>query len=381
MAVPANNPYAGDPNVPRKITPRGVTLDPLQAQGPDTAPASPQVPGSVPGVPGGPGAPQPGASAISQLPDGAGGAVTVPPPSMAPGASSGGGIISRFRPQPGFGTGSTGGVGTGFQIPTKPNIDPIPTTPPMVGDPVPPIMSSAPGSIPGTSQFGADQNLIQTQINPAGSPRLLNTQGIADAALDKVANGPDRVALGKQYYDTFATQAKGNFDRAIHDATSAAASHGQIGSGQLTNRYGDLTEAFNRENTGVASDFATHALEGTIGDRLNTLGAARGAENSIYGQEANARNEVRGERDYQRTMAEQAIAQRIAQQQMEQAGEAQDFGQAATLYGLGNQGDPTAAYQDAATLSSSEAGANSADVAALLRLFAQRRNPVPTGSY
>jgi hypothetical protein len=175
-----------------------------------------------------------------------------------------------------------------------------------------------------------------------------------------VANGPDRVALGKSYYDTFATQAKGNFDRAIHDATSAAAAHGQIGSGQLTNRYGDLTEAFNRENTGAASDFATHALEGTIGDRLNTLGAARGAENSIYGQEANARNELRGERGYQQSLAEQAIAQRIAQNQMEQGQQAQDFGQAATIYGLGNQGDPTGAYQDAATLSSSEAGANSA---------------------
>jgi hypothetical protein len=382
MAVPANNPYSGDPSVPRKVTPRGVQLDPLQAQGPDTAPASPQVPGGAPGAA--------GAMSINQLPDGAGGAVTVPPPSMAPSAvgpgivggfrppssmTPGPGIVGGFQPPPGFGS-----AGKGFQIPSGPNINPIPSTPATLADPAPaPITSTAPASVPGSSTFGADQNLIQTQINPAGSPRLLNTQGIADTALDKVANGPDRVALGKSYYDTFATQAKGNFDRAIHDATSAAAAHGQIGSGQLTNRYGDLTEAFNRENTGAASDFATHALEGTIGDRLNTLGAARGAENSIYGQEANARNELRGERGYQQSLAEQAIAQRIAQNQMEQGQQSQDFGQAATIYGLGNQGDPTGAYQDAATLSSSEAGANSADVAALLRLFAQRRNPVPSG--
>jgi hypothetical protein len=106
-----------------------------------------------------------------------------------------------------------------------------------------------------------------------------------------------------------------------------------------------------------------------------------GNENSIYGQEANARNEVRGERGYQQSLAEQAIAQRIAQNQMEQGQQQQNFGDAATLYGLGNLNDPTNAYQNAAGLASGEAASSSADVGALLRAYlAQRRNPVPEGT-
>lgn len=350
MAVATNNPYTGDPSVPRKITPQGVQLDPQQAQGPDTAPASPPVPASTPTPqaaaqtpPGGA-----GASAISQLPDGAGGAVTVPPPSMAPGAG-------------------------GFQIPSAPNINLIPnagTTLPPSGPA--PITSSAPGSVPGASTFGADQNLIQTQVNPAASPRLLGVQGQSDQALNAVLNGPDRAQLGQQYYDTFAQRAQNQFGHALTDATNQAAAHGQIGSGMLTNRYGDLTQQFNLDNTTAASDYATRALEGTIGDRLNNLGAARGAENSIYGQEANARNEVRGERGYQQSLAEQAIAQRIAQNQMEQGQQQQNFGDAATLYGLGNLNDPTNAYQNAAGLASGEAASSSADVGALLRAYLAR---------
>lgn len=250
------------------------------------------------------------AQGITQLSDGVGGAVTVPPPTLAP-----------------------------------PNV----TTP--------------------ITPFSQGSNLIGSQINPTGTPRLLGAQQATDTALQNVTNGPDRVALGQQYYNTFAQGAQANFQRALQDATNQAAAHGQIGSGMLTNRYGDLTEAFNRDNTAAASDFATRALEGTIGDRLNALNAARGVEGSIYGEEAGNRSELRGERGYQQSLAEQAIARRIAQQQAEQ-------GQAAQLYGLGNAYDPTSAYQMAAGQYGQDAQSGYGDVGALLRLLAQQRYPV-----
>jgi hypothetical protein len=349
MAVATNNPYTGDPSVPRKITPQGVQLDPQQAQGPDTAPASPPVPASTPTPqaaaqtpPGGA-----GASAISQLPDGAGGAVTVPPPSMAPGG--------------------------GFQIPSAPNINLIPNAGTMLPPSGPaPITSSAPGSVPGASTFGADQNLIQTQIDPAASPRLLGAQGLTDSAVSQALTGPDRFAIAKDKYDTFAANADSNFSRKVKDATNAAAAHGQIGSGMLTNEYGDLTERYKLDDNTTRANFLDDALTGTIGDRLSNANLARSNENSIYGQEANARNEVRGERGYQQSLAEQAIAQRIAQNQMEQGQQQQNFGDAATLYGLGNLNDPTNAYQNAAGLASGEAASSSADVGALLRAYLAR---------
>lgn len=347
MAVSTSDPYTADPTVPRKITPTGVVLDPLQAQGPDTAPSSQAVPQAA-------GTPAGTAASINQLPDGAGGAVAVPPPAMSP-------TLSPLSP---------GG----------PNINQIPNAPATIAPAGPaPVTSSAPSSLPGTSTFGADTNLIQTQVDPAASARLLNVQGLGDQALNSVLNGPDRFALAQSKYDTFAQNNASQFQHALHDATGQAAAHGQIGSGQLTNRYGDLTSQFQQADNASRSNFLNDALTGTIGDRLNNLGAAQSYGNSIYGQEASARNEVRGERGYQQSLAEQAIAQRIAQQQMEQGQQAQNFGEAATMYGLGMQGDPTNAYQNAATLASTEAGSNSGDVAALLRLFAQRQNPLPTG--
>lgn len=455
MAVASTTPT--DPMAPRKLTPTGATLDPLQLQGPDSAPAS-QPAGTTPTAPAGT------AASINQLPDGAGGAVTVPPPAMAPSfdqtvanqpvggagytpmgqmagptdlmgrplsadgtyhpfsgptfTNDASGNVSTFQQPDGTwtqasgaalapntdqwgrstltGTGmapsSTNGVanpaaGTalaprplnGLTPPSAPNINQIPGAPSTL--PAPASAAGAAPNAPGASTFGADQNLINSQINPTPSARLLNVQGMGDAALNKVLNGPDRVALGQSMYDTFAKGAQNQFGHALTDATNKAAAHGQIGSGQLTNEYGDLTSQFNLANDTAASNFANQALQGTIGDNLNNLSAAQGYGNSLYGQEAAGRNEQRDERGYQESLAQQAIAQRIAQNQMEQGQQQQDFNQGATLFGLGNYGDPTNAYENAATLASSEAGANSQDVAALLRLYAQNRNPIPQSAY
>jgi hypothetical protein len=121
------------------------------------------------------------------------------------------------------------------------------------------------------------------------------------------------------------------------------------------------------------SGFLREAVEGTIGDRLNNAGLARQNEASIYGQGASDRGELRDERGYQQSLAEQAIQRRIQQQLMEQSQQAQDFGQAATLYGLGQRNDPTGAYQDAASQATAEASGGGADVMALLRMLAQQR--------
>lgn len=380
-----------------------------------------------------------GATGITQLSDGGGGAVAVPPPSMAPsweqtiakqpvgganapqiGVPSGptdnqgrplgpdgvyhpfsspeftvdpSGQVSTFQ-QPGGGWTNADGsplaagtdqwgrstmTGTGMQpmstagvpnpsvgqpalTPGAPNVNPIPT-------------AGAPGgAMPST--FSADQNLINAQINPVASARLLKTQGMTDDALSKVLNGPDRFQLAKGAYDDFSKLAEANLGRQTRNLTNAAAAHGQIGSGMLTNQYGDLNERYQLNDQLARSGFLRDAVEGTVGDRLNNLGAVRGVEGSIYGQEANDRSERRTERGYQRDLAEQAILRRIQQEQMERGQETQDFDQAARLYGLGQASDPTGAYQDAAGLATTEASGGYQDVGALLRLLAQRRNPV-----
>jgi hypothetical protein len=473
---------------PRKLTPGGPNIDPIPTN-PATlnsaaSPSSVPVPGSTP---------SPGAIGISQLPDGVGGAVTVPPPTMAPGSATfNNGVYSvdgkaqplppsngalpfdqsaagaAYDPHsetangkldwglPGSGLGvaadptgaaqkaagyipfdpTTGGpVATDANSPlylsgrlplatgqfvdghsatpaTHPDAQVVPYGQPnagssMAGQPLarPLTPSDATASIPtsaptmapsaapadtqpwqtgaptlapaGTppSTFTADQNLINAQINPTPSARLLGAQGQTDASLSKVLDGPDRVALASGAYDDFATRANRNFNRARTDATNDAAAHGQIGSGQLTNRYGDLEETLQENDALARSGLIRDAVTGTIGDRLNNYGAARNAENAAYGEDVGGRNELRGERGYQQSLAEQAIQRRIQQQQAEQGATQQDFQNGATLYGIGNASDPTGAYQNAAANASNEAASSSGDVGALIQAWLRSRQP------
>jgi hypothetical protein len=317
--ISATDPYSANPTIPRKVTPTGVVLDPT---GTNPTPTSqpPQTDTT-------------NATTIQQLSDGAGGAVTVPPPSLSP-----------LTPN------------------MTPNINVIPGVTPTVAAPTPPA--------PGT--FNAGTNLINAQVDPAASARLLSAQGLQDQTLQQAVNGPDRFKLAEGAYGDFAKLAQANLGRATQDLTGAAASHGQIGSGMLTNKYGDLNERYQLNDQLARSGFLRDALQGTIGDRLNNASLAQGAASNIYGQEAAARGETRGERDYQQQLAEQAIQRRIQQQALEQQQQGQNFAQGVTLYGLGAQADPTSAYQNAAGLSSGEATAAAGDVGALLRAYLAR---------
>lgn len=230
--------------------------------------------------------------------------------------------------------------------------------------PVPPA-TLAPRMVQDT--FSADSNLIDSQINGMADPRTLKLQGMQDASLEKMVNGPDRNAMALDQYKTWEADTAPDFEHDITDATDAAAAHGQIRSGQLTNQYGDLSRRRALDKTTARNRYMQQALEGSIGDtRANysaTADAAAGAEASGR----SARNEQRGERDYQRSLAEQAIARRIQQN-------AAETGTALTQYQAGNSApDPTGALGEAAGLAGAEAGQSSADMAALIRAWLARQ--------
>jgi hypothetical protein len=231
--------------------------------------------------------------------------------------------------------------------------------------------SASPSPLPDT--FTADENLINSQVGPAASRRALDLQAAQDAQLAKITDGPDRFAIAKEQYDAFTRQAESDYRRARIDETNRAAEGGYLGAGRLTNAYGDVEERRHLADLNARTAFLTPALAGTIADNQNALSAARGLTNDAYGQEASQRDEVRAERDYQRGLAEQAIARRIQQQAAEAGLTQQEFENAMRQYQLGNANSPVGTYENAATNASQEASGAGDDVAALLRAFAARR--------
>lgn len=349
MAVKVLDPNAPIEPVNSSPPPAGGPPNPTPAPG-----ITPSKPAPAAGVPGttttasaAPGVPPQPASGITQLPDGAGGAIPVPPPSVT-GPPNPTPIITDA----GWEGSLPGTSGIPMSAPSTATGDPMVTPP---------------------STFGPDKNLINTQINPTADPRTLNLQGMQDATLNKILSGPDRNAMAKDQYSTWEAATNPGFEHSITDATDAAAAHGQIRSGQLTNRYGDLARQRVLDQTTARNQYMQQALSDSIGDTQRGFEDVSGAAGTAYNQGLTGREEMRGERGYQTSQAQQALLNRIRQQQAEAGAEAQSFGEGTTAYGLGRDGDPTGVYQGASGQASDEAAAAAGDTGALLRLLALRR--------
>lgn len=412
-------------------------------------PSAPQEPAVAP-------PPPTGVSPVpQQLPDGSGGAIPVPPAEMAPPPPVyiPDGIISED-----FGLGGRIPPPTDpspwSQPPTiePPPVDDIdihggqpPWTPP--GGPMPiggggpdpiretPTVPDAPTPTAPAPEgtFTAGDNLIDAEIlptadpraaehdlagdrglaaqdaapdiaPPSSNPRLLKFQQLTDDLLAQMRTQPDRLGLAKQYWDVFQDQTEGDYQRSLTDATNRGAAHGWMGSGMLTNSYGDLSERRARDMNAARGRLIADATAGTIGDRQRTYENFAAAERNAFGQagadvdelqeEREARRrlidahygqadrsldrgrmdraETRGERGYQSDKANEALIRRILQQQEERAAEQQNYNQAAGNFGAGNTGDPTDVYLSAADQQALQAAAAAGDVALMMRILAGR---------
>jgi methionyl-tRNA synthetase len=246
----------------------------------------------------------------------------------------------------------------------------------------------------------------QATISTAPSAQLQSLQAMQKAQLDKINNGPDRYAMAKQQYDNFTNATAGDYQREQQDALNRAGEHGYLRSGQLTNAYGDLAQRRAAQVDSARNNFLGNALEGTISDNRANLGAVTGIADSTYSQDAgiraeqerqqatannlvdrtnaqgaNVRDEQRTERGYQNQLAQQAIAERVRQQQAEYQQQMDAEAQAERLYRLGQSGDPQQAYMQGARTYGNDAANSGASVAALMKLYAQRQNPAAAGGY
>jgi hypothetical protein len=202
-------------------------------------------------------------------------------------------------------------------------------------------------------QFSAQSNLRGVQLTPgqqgpAQSPRVSQYQQRADQAAGDLANGPDRFALAQSQWDNFARATAPQYEQSLNRATELAAAQGQTRSGMLRTQYGNIANDRALALDTQRSTLLNSALEGTIGDRQANATLAQGYEQNVTNAERADRGEVRTERDYQTGQAESALDRQIQQYMLAQQAQSQAFGQAATQYQLGTQGNPANAYSNAA---------------------------------
>jgi hypothetical protein len=273
------------------------------------------------------------------LPDGAGGIVPVPPHILAPTSPAiGGSPTATPSLSPMAPTDMTPWIPTGTpSLPATPGTPAAPTTP-------------APD--PGMVYY----NGRQVALDAAAPGTFTASDNAIDSVIAPGANDPSRIDLAKQYYDAFSDVENADYAHNRTDATNDAAAHGLLGSGQLTNRYGDLFSDLTLRKDAAKRSLITAATEDTIGDNRSN------------------RDELRTERGYQQGLAQQAIVQRIQQAAAEAGLTQQEFENALREYSLGASSDPTAALLAGGSQANAAAGQSASTVGDLLMALALRNS-------
>ncbi len=255
-------------------------------------------------------------------------------------------------------------------LPTAPSTNlgtPVSTTPPAVTLP-----AQLPTVPPGTTQL-SDTGFGNPPITVAEPlPSLPRAAGAVPGA-DVLPFGPgndlrfdailpdagvNRLDLANQYFDQFQEASNPAYEQALREATQRAAANGILGSGMLTNTYGDVATQRAHDLDLARRGFLTDALQGTIQDAINN------------------RAELRGERGYQTDQARQAVQDEIQRILLESQLGNQSFNQqldlAQLLGQLGFAGNPDDALLTGSSQQQAQADQYYAMIGQLLQQLGQR---------
>lgn len=217
-------------------------------------------------------------------------------PNIAPMAPQGG-ALPPPQQQPPSGLSVTPGV-----QPPRPNIGPM-------------APQDQGGAI---TDFGPGNDLRFQQINPLDSARTNRLSDQTSAAADKVANGPD---LAKAGLDKLAELRQGlSEDRRIgmQDIGRSAAKFGRLGAGQTTSQLGDLESSLQARELAAEKGLSGDLTLQEAADRRANAGTLAGLQDQSFGQGAQQRNELRGERGYETDTAQRDLENRIRQRALEE---------------------------------------------------------------
>ena len=202
----------------------------------------------------------------------------------------------------------------------------------------PPVPPGTGGGNAGISEFGPGNDIRFAQINPQASGALGRANTLGGQGLESLYNAPDRGQIAASQLDLLTQQSEPAFQKALQTVGQRAAALGRLGAGMTTSELGDVTTLRERALAQARQGLAADTAGQTLNDRLNRLNATQGYAGNLYGQEAAARGELRGERGYQTDTANQALQNRINERMMQENLLNSAFGRQATRAQLGLTG-------------------------------------------
>lgn len=191
-----------------------------------------------------------------------------------------------------------------------PNVNPVPNgMAPLSATAGGPPVGMPPAAAPGTmgggqsagpiSTWGGNNTLVGSQVNPVNRADTETARGMMLPALQSLQTAPDRSQLALDALKLFDDQTEAGYQQRLRGVGQQAAKLGRVGSGMTTSELNDVFVARERDRDAVKRGLANDAASQTLSDRLATLGAIGGVQGQLAGQDTAARQEVRGERDYQ----------------------------------------------------------------------------------
>lgn len=250
---------------------------------------------------------------------------------------------------------------TNGQLAARPNVGP--TAPPPAGGPI--------------TEFGPGNDLRFSQINPADDARTRRLSDFVDTAAGKVNNSPDLAQAGLDRLAELRQGLSEDRRKGIQDIGRGAAAFGRLGSGVTTSQLGDLESSLQARELAAEKGLAGDLTVQEAADRRANAGTLAGLQDQLFGQGAQRRNEVRGERGYQTGVAETATDRAIQQRMIEEELKNSQFGRNATAaqLGLGAANQYDASAQDAS--------GSAADLASSVAMYNARgltpgATPTPT---
>jgi hypothetical protein len=217
----------------------------------------------------------------------------------------------------------------GGASPSAPSVAPVNPTPVA---PVAPIAPITPPVNPAANVPGASVAPIDP-TNDLRSTSVLPDQGV------------DRYQLAQDRFKTFSDSTDPEYQASLREANTAAAGAGQLGSGMLRTRLGDLALSRTRDLDTNKQHFLQDALEGSIGDARSN------------------RDEVRGERSYENSQEQNSHDRQVQQLELDDFLKNSAAGRGKTLLDSGYSGNPSDAYAYLSSLfgkSASDAGSAAA---------------------
>jgi len=224
-----------------------------------------------------------------------------------------------------------------------------------------------------TSNIDTENGLIGQQVLPSEGERFKRLRDMQDAQLNKVANGPDRFALAKDRFSQFEKETAPEYDLNRKKALSDAAAYGYTGSGRLVTQYGDLDLARERDMDSQRSRLFNTALDSTVEDNRKLLDTLHGFTGDEATYEQGSRDETRGERGYERSLSEKALADQIENAKLQESFTQSEFNRDQDRLSAGYGKDPSAAYEQAAQQAYQEGKLSAEELRAIMEYIAMQR--------